>query len=99
MQTLAPWGLVVVVVGVEKAREVEVLMLEELEHWAADKDNGQVGKHCGKWEVGKKEEVYCILDTCYLEGERCWRCWPLLEGSHSPFEVERMHVKELQQYH
>ena len=63
--------MVASVAGVKKAREVEVLMLEELEHRAVDKGNRQVGKHCGKQEVGQKEEACRILDTCYLEGERC----------------------------
>ena len=39
VQILFPEGVVVAIAGVEKAREVEVLMLEELEHWAADMDN------------------------------------------------------------
>ena len=62
---------VVVVVGVEKAREVGVQMPKGLGHQAMDKDNGKVGKHCGKQEVGQKKEACRILDTCYLEGERC----------------------------
>ena len=35
-------GGMVAVVGVEKAREVRVLMLEELEHEAVDTDNKEV---------------------------------------------------------
>ena len=65
-----PWGVVATVVGVEKEREVGVLMLEELEHQATDMDNKEVGKNYGK-QVGKKEEACCILDTCYQEGGRC----------------------------
>ena len=70
MQILALEGVVVVVVGVEKAREAEVLMLEELEHQVADTNNKEVGQHCGK-QVGQKEEACRILDTCYQEGEEC----------------------------
>ena len=40
MQILALEGVVFFVAGVEKAREVEVQRLEELEHQAMDKDNG-----------------------------------------------------------
>ena len=40
MKILALKGAVDAVAGVEKAREVEVKMLEELEHQATDKDNG-----------------------------------------------------------
>ena len=40
VKILAPEGVVVAVAGVEKAREVEVQMLEELGHKAVDKDNG-----------------------------------------------------------
>ena len=36
-------GVVTDVARVEKAREVEVLMLEELEHQAVDMDNKGVG--------------------------------------------------------
>ena len=43
MQILALEGAVGVVAGVEKARELEVQMLEELEHQAMDKDNKEVG--------------------------------------------------------
>ena len=43
MHALAPERVVVVVAGVEKAREEEVLMLEELEHQAVDRDNKEVG--------------------------------------------------------
>ena len=43
MHTHAPEGAVAVVTGVEKAREGEVLMLEELEHQAVDTDNKVVG--------------------------------------------------------
>ena len=39
MQILALEGVVVVVARVEKAREAEVKMLEELGHQAVDKDN------------------------------------------------------------
>ena len=43
VHTPAPKGAVAAVVGVEKAREVEVLMLEELEHLVVDMDNKEVG--------------------------------------------------------
>ena len=43
MHTPTPEGAVVVVAGVEKAREEEVLMLEDLEHQATDTDNKEVG--------------------------------------------------------
>ena len=43
MCTPAPEGEVVAIAGVEKAREEEVLMLEELEHQAMDMDNKEVG--------------------------------------------------------
>ena len=36
-------GPMIIVAGVEKEREAEVLMLEELEHQAADTDNKGVG--------------------------------------------------------
>ena len=36
-------GVVTAIVGVEKAREAEVLMLEELEHQNADMNNKGVG--------------------------------------------------------
>ena len=48
MHTPAPEGAMVAVAGVEREREVEVLMLEELEHQATDTDNNEVGYHCGK---------------------------------------------------
>ena len=38
-----PEGVVVVVAGVEKEREEEVLVLEELEHQAVNTDNKEVG--------------------------------------------------------
>ena len=77
MHTPDPGGVAVAIAGVDKAREAEVLMLEELEHQAADTENKKVGKHCGR-QVGKKEETCCILDTCYREGEKCWMSWPPL---------------------
>ena len=40
MQILAREWIVVVIAGVEKAREVEVQMLEELGHQAVGKDKG-----------------------------------------------------------
>ena len=43
MQILALEGVVVAFVGVEKARETEVPMLEELEHQTADTNNKGVG--------------------------------------------------------
>ena len=43
MHTPAPEGVVVTIVGVEKEREEEVLMLEELEHQAMNMDNKEVG--------------------------------------------------------
>ena len=39
MQILAWEGVVGVVARIEKAREVEVKMLEEMEHQAVDKNN------------------------------------------------------------
>ena len=42
MHTPTPEGAVAIVVGVEKAREAEVLMLKELEHQAMDNDNKEV---------------------------------------------------------
>ena len=43
IHTPAPEGAVATVAGVEKAREEEMLMLEELEHQAVDTDNKEVG--------------------------------------------------------
>ena len=43
VHTPAPQGVVAAVARVEKAREVEVLMLEEMEHQAMDMDNKEVG--------------------------------------------------------
>ena len=40
MHTSAPEGAVAAVAGVEKAREAEVLMLEEMEYQAMDKEVG-----------------------------------------------------------
>ena len=71
VHTPNPKGVVAALAGVEKEREAKVLMLEELEHRAVDKDNKEVGQHWGK-QVGKKEEACRILDTCYREGEKCW---------------------------
>ena len=51
MKILAPEGVVVAVVGVEKAKEVEVQMLEELEHQAVNKvrlGNIEVSRRLGK---------------------------------------------------
>ena len=67
-----PLWAMVAIARVEKEREVGVLMLEELGHQVADTDNKEVWKHSGK-QVGKKEEACRILDTCYREGEKCWR--------------------------
>ena len=39
MHPPAPEGVVTATVGVEQVREVEVIMLEELEHQAVDTDN------------------------------------------------------------
>ena len=94
MHTPAPEEVVVAIVGVEKAREAEVLMLEKLEHQVVDTDNKDFLQHFGK-QVGKKEEACCILDTCYREGEKCWRSWPLPEGNHNPWEDECMDEKGL----
>ena len=87
----------VVFAGVEKAREVKVLILKEIEHQDTDTDKKEVGQHCGK-QVGKKEEAWCILDTCYREGEKCWRSFPLPKGNHNPWEDECMDEKGLQRY-
>ena len=43
MHTPSPKGVVAAVAGVEKVREVEVIILEELEHQAVDIDNKVVG--------------------------------------------------------
>ena len=84
------------VTGIDKAREAEVLMLEEIEHQVANTVNRDVGQHWGK-HVGKKEACH-ILDTCYQDGETCWRGWPLPEGNHNPWEDEYMDVKGIQHY-
>ena len=43
MHTPTPEGAVVAVVGVEKAREEAMLMLEEMEHQTVDTNNKEVG--------------------------------------------------------
>ena len=43
MHTPDPRGGLVAIAKLEKAREAEVLMMEELEHHAADIDNKEVG--------------------------------------------------------
>ena len=45
MQIIALEGAIGVLAGVETVMEVEVHMLEELEHQDPDKDNGLVGQH------------------------------------------------------
>ena len=48
VHTLAPEGVVPTIAGVDKAREAEVLMLEELEHQDVDMENKEVEKHWAK---------------------------------------------------